>query len=145
MLSIITFKHEQVFNLKLVAFGPPDFQSFLNSARRLLLDFGCVQEVKYLLVIDLQEAAGDGDVLRLPRFFGLVEGLFNGSNGQPIIKIVCLNVNLAGPGIRIVQFGCLIIFVTLHGIRLSRASLAICEYGSVKAIDHLGYKTWCLQ
>lgn len=60
VVGVIAFEDEQIFDGELLGLAPADPQALLLAVP---LDLRCVQQVEDFLVIDLEEAAADVDVL----------------------------------------------------------------------------------
>lgn len=78
LLCILALEDIEVLDGELIILVPPYPESFLVLVLELLRG---VEEVEYLLVVDLQEGAGDGDVLLFLGVVGPREGISNGSYG----------------------------------------------------------------
>ena len=72
VFSVVTFENKQVLDRELIILIPSDLQTFLPSL--YLLDLRSVKQIENLFVVNLQERAGDTNVLILDAL-DLVEGL----------------------------------------------------------------------
>ena len=77
-------------------------------------------------------------------FFRLFESIFYCSNRDAVIQIVS-DLHFTSSHIRVIQFGSGLVFVSLHSIGFSRASLSVCEHSCVETINNFRDQTWDLK
>ena len=139
MLSIVTFKHKQIFYLKLIIFWPAYSQSILTLARSLFY-FWCIQQIKHFFIIYLQKWTRNSNMFWLFSFFRLFKSIFYCSNRYSIIQIIRY-WHFSSPLIRIIEFCCRLILIPLHCKSFTRTRLSICKNCGVETIDHFWNET----
>ena len=133
MVSVVTAELKEVFNYKLIVLAPTNLEPSL-------LKFQCcwslyslgIEQIKYLLIVNLQKGAMNLNSLTLA-LLSLFENLPNGSNSQPHFAHRSIDIDLASPLITL----SFLIFVAFHRISLSRSRLTICKDSSVVTFNDL--------
>lgn len=109
MFRPIALEYVQILNSELIVLVPPDSQS-LFTPRLPLLESCPIQQIEYLLIVDLQERARDSDVLLLLELLCLLEYLSDATNRDAVVQV--LRYHSLSSSLILLR---LLILVALHG------------------------------
>ena len=133
MSSVVTSKDEEVLNCELLCLTPSDLETCLLLAR-LVFESLCIEQVKYFLIVDLQEGAVYVHSFCSLGLFCLRKDFFNSSYCEANISCT-RQLNLTSTLFTFTFFT----LVALHSVRLARACLAVGEYSGVKSLNYFAY------
>ena len=93
----------------------------------------CIQQVKYFLVVDLQEACVDIDRLGSLCRLGLFEHFSDGTNRETVLSDAATDLDFTSALLTFL----LLVLVALHCVGLARAGLSVSENCCMEALDDL--------